>query len=712
MPPALHRHLKRGLDFGPVHIHPEDAIGDRPSAHYDTQGHEAKRRRVEAIAAQYILRGRPPLILSAGLRGPFDNGWKNPWATTTTRPMRGSSEKNSAAVIERSPAVAKQLSKVRGTVRVGARPSRRRNSGHSEKGPIASPETSRATTDALSFRDQDHSLDQVEVEIPPATAPSPTQDDASGTTEYFSANTERIIETRSPLTNPFWLRRPESERRGGVHFSQNGVAETSPTRSRSVRSNKAAAAKHKTTPVKSLIRAPIAVERTPLSEKWRSSASASMMISSPVNGPQALLPAAPQRQYQDAGDAQFNAVVPVPPIISDDSTQTVVAPNRTSHGIEAVRPVPSPSLHERRMPKTTKDHATGDAPLNREGPSPPMPPPSASTRRSARSQNIQGAVRHNRVASPAPASSTGFKYRKLSGSRCNKGEVQRHKAKAVDFDYSPATKKLASVPLDQEEPPEGNIENDADLVQARPAEHCLNPNQDDSEEQVLADDTITELQHPDQDSRQPSHESAMSTQAAMLLAQLEFQQSTCRSLSPVDAPKWSQTSDATPRSMLLVPSPAITPLSGFGTRLDNAFSNDGVPRGPLMSTQDLFGAASPFAFSTIKKRPAAPPLSGLRFGLPIPHDDDLKTDSATAKSPTPSAERIPLKAKGNTPSLWSFANEKHSQASQGSLVDRSTRSVNDVELPQLDFHTSLDDFETNGGLYFTDGFLHNLDDTT
>jgi len=44
----------------------------------------AKRRRIEANAHAY-LRGEALSILSAGLRGPFDNGWRNPWAAKNNK---------------------------------------------------------------------------------------------------------------------------------------------------------------------------------------------------------------------------------------------------------------------------------------------------------------------------------------------------------------------------------------------------------------------------------------------------------------------------------------------------------------------------------------------------------------------------------------------------------------------------------------------------
>lgn len=43
---------------------------------------EKKRRRIEAFATQY-LQGRALLIQTAGLKGPFESGWRNPWARQT-----------------------------------------------------------------------------------------------------------------------------------------------------------------------------------------------------------------------------------------------------------------------------------------------------------------------------------------------------------------------------------------------------------------------------------------------------------------------------------------------------------------------------------------------------------------------------------------------------------------------------------------------------
>ncbi|KGO39289.1 hypothetical protein PEX2_030150 [Penicillium expansum] len=50
----------------------------------DDAARAAKRQRVEKLAESY-LQGKPLLILSASLRGPFNEGWANPWKKNRTR---------------------------------------------------------------------------------------------------------------------------------------------------------------------------------------------------------------------------------------------------------------------------------------------------------------------------------------------------------------------------------------------------------------------------------------------------------------------------------------------------------------------------------------------------------------------------------------------------------------------------------------------------
>jgi len=64
-----------------VHFEPQDVIyaSSYPSSDDDSAVRAAKRRRIEKLGEQY-LRGDGLQVLSAGLHGPFDSSWKNPWA--------------------------------------------------------------------------------------------------------------------------------------------------------------------------------------------------------------------------------------------------------------------------------------------------------------------------------------------------------------------------------------------------------------------------------------------------------------------------------------------------------------------------------------------------------------------------------------------------------------------------------------------------------
>ncbi|KAE8377036.1 hypothetical protein BDV26DRAFT_264526 [Aspergillus bertholletiae] len=52
----------------------------------------AQRRRIERLAESY-LQGKPLFILSASLRGPFDNDWTNPWKTNRNKTIPPSRQK-------------------------------------------------------------------------------------------------------------------------------------------------------------------------------------------------------------------------------------------------------------------------------------------------------------------------------------------------------------------------------------------------------------------------------------------------------------------------------------------------------------------------------------------------------------------------------------------------------------------------------------------
>ncbi|MCJ1354904.1 MAG: hypothetical protein MMC33_004894 [Icmadophila ericetorum] len=74
---------------------PSDGIEFQGSSEEDSPAvRVAKRKRREALGHEY-LRQRPPTILSAGLRGPFNANWKNPWAKANPVSARQQAERRS-----------------------------------------------------------------------------------------------------------------------------------------------------------------------------------------------------------------------------------------------------------------------------------------------------------------------------------------------------------------------------------------------------------------------------------------------------------------------------------------------------------------------------------------------------------------------------------------------------------------------------------------
>ena len=84
MPPKFQPRPTSPLNFEPLSHFPEDVLYPGSGDEETLEGHRDKRRRVEALGTQY-LQGRGLVILSAGLRGPFEHGWENPWASKWPR---------------------------------------------------------------------------------------------------------------------------------------------------------------------------------------------------------------------------------------------------------------------------------------------------------------------------------------------------------------------------------------------------------------------------------------------------------------------------------------------------------------------------------------------------------------------------------------------------------------------------------------------------
>ena len=101
------------LDFEPVETPPEDILcpGSDQEYEYDDEKRAKKKLRVEILGRQY-LEGRPLFIQSAGLRGPFEEGWINPWAGgKRKRGTNGTKRRLAAAYEEDNYAVGLEIGK-------------------------------------------------------------------------------------------------------------------------------------------------------------------------------------------------------------------------------------------------------------------------------------------------------------------------------------------------------------------------------------------------------------------------------------------------------------------------------------------------------------------------------------------------------------------------------------------------------------------------
>jgi hypothetical protein len=716
---TLHAHLKRGLDHDDFYLDPADIVEDVPREYRDPEEQAAKRQRIEKIAAQ-CLQGKLPVILTASLRGPFSDGWKNPWAKPRKTRRRVSDKENS---------VGSNKNGIGG--RAGVRKAkpvevkrRTRSAGRRalEVQTVASPETSRAVHSHIEEFQEKHTQDLIEV--PPATAPSPEEHDTSGATEFFSLDTERCVRRQSPLTDPFWLRRPESQRKADMRTSNKGSTDASPTHTRG-----GLAQPDRIRPLQLAVPKVAVGFRPPqvkraVSEDISSSASASMVISSPVR------PAVPTYIAVSRTSASRRQRSSTRPLQTPGPTSNMQPAQAQSAATPSSILVPATNhktlsadqfQSNNHMTKADR-HSSATQERSQEGPSREVIQRSAerlsdvlSASHSSNSQTkpVDQAgpkpdkgprqSQDSHVAPPIPNSSTGFVYKKVGSTKWSISNAPRSKPRTVNFNSSPATKDPGSTskPGSQKLTP---VEKAAPAKQVAQAGEGSQPEGQTSGSQ--ANEPVLEQQSL-RSSRSSRH-SAMSTQAAMLLAQLEFQESTFPTLSSETPRPWSQPQEDTPRPMLPEPSPAITPLSVFRPQLEQAHPLASVLRGPLLSTQDLFAAASPFAFSTVKKKPEAPQHSNLRMSLVSFDGHDVSNISPQSPS---YSDRIPLKEKNAVPSPWRFSFERQPRKSPDSFRGSARRSISDVELPQLDFHTSLDEYGPTGSLHFADHLLRTMNDT-
>ncbi|EUC33417.1 hypothetical protein COCCADRAFT_36786 [Bipolaris zeicola 26-R-13] len=592
MPPSLHPHLRQALTTDDFYLPPQDAIEELPLEHHDPEQRAAKRRRVEAIAAQY-LRGRPPVILTAGLRGPFDpDNWKNPW----TKPTKEKRKTAQAGNTRR---------------KRGSRPQAIAQSPAPSIALIASPETSRATRDIhLSAQEPDDSLGHVQVA--PSTAPLADEDDirATTTTDSFSVDAGTCIRRQTPSTNPFSLRRPDSAR-VDMRKATNERCDSSPTRSRTrhMFSQTEAVAELRISLSKETVRVSKSPPKETLPGYWKSSASASMDISSPA---------------VDCENTRSGR---------DYTAQTVYTPYSTEQAQRSQRTIPIVT-------------------------------------------SSMGSQLTRAQADPV-------------GTKPN-----RPKPRAINFDSSP--EKDSPIAKKRHEEARA-VENAPEAEEEQEEEE----EEEGEEEEAQGENQAEQLQESDL-----GRGSEWCTQAAMVRAQLEFQQSTFPTLSPATIRAESPVSLNTCRRTLDAPSPAMTPRIAMTVERNSAMANESVFRGPPISTQDLFGAASPFTFSTAKKKTEESQRSNSRFSMGRSDVGALKQGDVTNNSPTPSAGRIPLKDKNTTTSFWSFVSEKASQGSQKSVGERSRCSAREREFSGLHLDASVDDF----GRHYAAPFVRGIED--
>ncbi|ORY06507.1 hypothetical protein BCR34DRAFT_604183 [Clohesyomyces aquaticus] len=763
MPPLLHKHLQKGLVFEALEPDPECALEAIADVHYDASQRAAKRRKIENIAAQY-LRGRPPVLLSSSLRGPFKN-WNNPWASRgmptrqkhgrITRQSRGGEPHEATAITNLQKDGLQERS--RGATEISHQ--------------IRSAEPSKAVK--VGKRNSD-GRDGQKAQVIVLNASILTENnDQSTATEYFSANLHQNSPQRNPESNPDWLKRPAMP----SDVRREDRSNTSPTPSRHANMAVDALPELQIDPSKGL------APRAPLLSSVRKdhpaagapcmwSASAPMDISSPLRplhnvqehskdpGHVFVAPVVPHMfrpethkppdltrsnlhttiRTTDYSSATAGSILDVPSKTSEtvgstsehaqrrddfhkESSSTLQTNRTKSSQLTPSRPqqTPTPAISPAELHVQDADQtvlggyhsARGLSRLAAERAFPTnditkRPPSREEIHRSAercvagpaarvkeRRTNRRGSKAvHDHIASPAPASSTGFAYRRTAKVQRARTAKARAVPRMMTFDTSPA--------IQEGDPRRNPKEAEADVTKHRPDEESISNHgsargsaRPDIYE-VIASETAVNEQGNDQGQQEDlrsSRQSNYSTQAAMMLAHLEFQEGTFPSIS-CNTPDTGdgQPDSNTPQHVAREASPAITPFHAFNKELDErqpTLPQESVLRGPPMSTQDLFNAASPFAFSTVKK-PRRQLRSSLRFAV-LPsedqsnHEADLTNDP---KSPTPSAERIPLKERNShlSPLKWG------GKGSQESILKaRRLSSSGVLELPNLDFHTSLDD---------------------
>lgn len=716
----------------PISLRPEDIVEPLPPDHDGDPGRARKRRRIEAIANQYIKLGRAPLIVSAGLRGPFDNGWTNPWA----KPL-------SAAVNE--PTKPGKETDSHGTKAARAAHTRAAHTRARNPPPISSvpsPETLRGLDVAHdSFLPPDDAEYKVHIS---SASPTISLDDA-GATEPLGIDLEPSVTFDNFESNPFWLKRP-LPKSTAPRNSLGGNHDPSPTRARLGSRPVDQQGRLKLVTPRQPIKAALSdLGRNEQEPDWMSTASASMILTSLATPAQIIqepacssTSAKRKRTY-----SKFERSNPTAGTVSTNTPRTAATLLQVNGEFRSSPGKHVASASEICDPQCSSAFTPFNAiPPNAEAMRDPKVVPSEKEARTGSTNNSQKskqnihtcielcepaapsmsptkvreddkkiivndatpAIRHNHVTSPTYASSSGFIYRKI-------GESKRRKPS----EKPKSRPQTLSSPAKMEQHPTERIRQEEDLVHEAYEQETIGASEPRTERVDIYD---IPRSPPEQQSHRSSRTSGFSTQAALLMAQMEFQNGTMDSATENDTTPWLHAVDSTPHEDPIIPSPAFTPFHKFNATLEAECPPEPTMHDIPISTQDLFATISPFGYSTIK-RSARPPASNMRLSVFASQEQDTPSyvgHKSRPRSPTPS-QRIPLKAKNMAVSFVGSRSEKGSQGERGSQESMTpqtskTLSMQTVDVTLLDLHTSLDDLRRNDDLSFTDRFLLNFTEMT
>ena len=318
------------------------------------------------------------------------------------------------------------------------------------------------------------------------------------------------------------------------------------------------------------------------------------------------------------------------------------------------------------------------------------------------------ARRHKHIASPAPLSSSGFQYRKIKRRTDETAVAKEQKVLPTPkrSSPSPAPGEDKSIPADTV-----SVERVNGDESGTRSDH-----QDDHEPEPTT--ASNQSQGDRNEDLRASRLSNFSTQAAMALACFEFQGGSSF-IPEVDTGPDEGGEEATVMENLGGDA-TITTFHQINEELSRPESFIHSPDYVQMSTQDLFGAASPFAFSTVKKKRRE---STLRFAIggekehDVPADKDAKgpprSDGTELQLSSPEKKmpvmasggiRKPLQDKNGRGGLMKPAKLRPRVSGQHLLVDSSPMAKQKeaaFEMSNLDVDLSME-------LESVDQFLHSV----